>query len=144
MRKLNHRYAGLKETTDVLSFRFADKKSQRSDELDYASILEQLKTSPYLNLETGTIESPTTAPEITPELGTIFLAAPYCEKLAKQSAMETQDYLLVCCVHGMAHLAGYDHQSEEQAEEMRAVEQQAIGSLLSSGLAQDIPSSYLP
>ena len=144
MRKINHRHAGRKETTDVLSFPMRDIAFHGDEQFDYLATLDKLQNSPYLNSQTGKLESADMAPKITPDLGTIFIAGPFCETMAKRRGMDTNDYILLCCVHGMAHLAGYDHETHSQLEEMREVEETAIQSLIKEELCLSrIPKSYI-
>jgi len=70
------------------------------------------------------------APEGAPMLGDIVLAEGVCarEAAAKNVPMETHATHLV--VHGMLHLLGYDHETGDvEAEEMEAIERQALASL---------------
>lgn len=140
IRKLNRRYGASPATTDVLTFRLADKPAFHDEVLSYQSLMNALRDSPYLNTETGQLER---GPEITPDLGTIFMAVPYCHRLALKNGMTLPDYLLLCCVHGMAHLVGHNHDTPERYARMQDAERAAISAVRSAGLASDVPETYL-
>lgn len=72
---------------------------------------------------------------LPPMLGDIILAS---ETIAREAALEEKPFnhhVSHLIVHGLLHLMGYDHETEEDAEEMEAVERRALARL-------DIPDPY--
>jgi probable rRNA maturation factor len=63
-------------------------------------------------------------------LGDIALAAGVCAREAQERAISIRDHAAHLVVHGMLHLLGYDHETNDRdAEEMEAVERRALASL---------------
>jgi len=71
------------------------------------------------------------APEGPPELiGDIALAFETCAREAGERGIALADHAAHLIVHGLLHLAGYDHEgSEAEAEAMEALETKALASL---------------
>lgn len=66
---------------------------------------------------------------LPPLLGDIVLAA---ETVSRESFLETKPFehhLIHLIVHGFLHLLGYDHESEEDAEIMEALERRILARL---------------
>ncbi len=64
-----------------------------------------------------------------PMLGDIVLAA---ETVAREAELENKpldNHISHLLVHGFLHLLGYDHETEEEAEDMEAVERRALARL---------------
>ena len=68
------------------------------------------------------------APQGTPELlGDVALAHETCLREAADKAIPLEDHAAHLIVHGLLHLAGYDHEiSAEEAEAMEALETKAL------------------
>jgi probable rRNA maturation factor len=68
------------------------------------------------------------APEGPPELlGDIALAHQTCAREAAAKGVPLEDHAAHLIVHGLLHLAGYDHElSEQDAEAMEALETKAL------------------
>jgi probable rRNA maturation factor len=71
------------------------------------------------------------APDGPPEmLGDIALAYETCAREADQKGIAIADHTAHLIVHGLLHLAGYDHEiSDEEAETMEALETKALAVL---------------
>ena len=67
-------------------------------------------------------------------LGSIVIAASFVETKAKEHGHTVQDELSLLFIHGMLHLLGYDHETDEG--EMRAREKEIIE-------AFDLPKSLI-
>lgn len=66
---------------------------------------------------------------LPPMLGDIVLAA---ETVRAESALESKSFdhhLTHLVVHGLLHLLGYDHETEDDAEEMEALERRILARL---------------
>ena len=63
---------------------------------------------------------------LPPMLGDIVLAA---ETVAREAELEDkplEHHIMHLVIHGLLHLLGYDHEEEEEAERMEALERQAL------------------
>ncbi|WP_054309129.1 rRNA maturation RNase YbeY [Mesorhizobium sp. 1M-11] len=66
---------------------------------------------------------------LPPMLGDIVLAA---ETVAREAAEEKkliENHVSHLVIHGLLHLLGYDHETDDEAEEMEAVERAALARL---------------
>jgi probable rRNA maturation factor len=69
-------------------------------------------------------------PEDAPMLGDIVLAQGVCAREASEKDVPVETHATHLVVHGMLHLLGYDHETgDDDAEEMEAIERQALASL---------------
>ncbi|WP_271067148.1 rRNA maturation RNase YbeY [Caulobacter sp. NIBR1757] len=70
------------------------------------------------------------APE-NPEnlLGDIALAFGVCAREAAEQGKTLSDHLAHLTVHGVLHLAGYDHQTDDEAEAMENLERRVLATL---------------
>ena len=70
------------------------------------------------------------APE-NPEnlLGDIALAYGVCAREAAEQGKTLADHLSHLTVHGVLHLAGYDHQTDDEAEAMEDLERRVLATL---------------
>ena len=99
VRALNAEWRGKDKPTNVLSFPMLE----RSDLIDLA---------------------PSGPPEL---LGDIALAFETCAREAEEKGISVEDHAAHLIVHGLLHLAGYDHETgDEDAEAMEALEIKAL------------------
>jgi probable rRNA maturation factor len=112
IRALNAEWRGKDKPTNVLSFPMIE----RSDLLDLA-------------------------PEGPPEmLGDIALAYETCAREADEKGIAIEHHAAHLIVHGLLHLAGYDHETgDEDAEAMEALETKALAVMgLADPYARDV------
>ena len=64
-----------------------------------------------------------------PLMGDIVLCAPVVEKEAREQNKSLEAHYAHLTIHGVLHLQGYDHENEQDAEEMEAIETQIITNL---------------
>ncbi len=62
-------------------------------------------------------------------LGDIVLAAGVCAREAAEKGIGITDHAAHLIIHGTFHLLGYDHMDDGEAEEMEALEIQALSSI---------------
>lgn len=62
-------------------------------------------------------------------LGDIAIARGVCLKEAAERGIEPGAHVRHLLIHGFLHLHGYDHQSDEEADEMEAIERRALARL---------------
>jgi probable rRNA maturation factor len=66
---------------------------------------------------------------LPPMLGDIVLAA---ETVAREAGLESkplEHHMAHLVIHGVLHLIGYDHETDDEAEEMEAIERRALARL---------------
>ena len=80
---------------------------------------------------TNVLSFPFEAPaEIADEfLGDMIICAPVVEQEARQQNKPLQAHWAHMVTHGMLHLQGYDHQNNQQAEEMERLEVEILATL---------------
>lgn len=59
-------------------------------------------------------------------LGEIYIAYDYCEKEAKALGINFKDHIFHMLIHGVLHLMGYDHEENQEAEEMMLIEKKIL------------------
>ncbi len=91
---LNNQFRNIDKPTNVLSF-------ANVDALDFADNLEQ-------NSEVS--------------LGEIFIAIETLEKEADEKSISLSNHFSHLFVHGILHLLGFDHQTDDDADEMEQIE----------------------
>ncbi len=62
-------------------------------------------------------------------LGDIVICAPVVEQEAHQQQKPLHSHWAHMVVHGMLHLQGYDHQDDQQAEQMERLESEILATL---------------
>lgn len=111
MTSLNEQYRGKPKPTNVLSF-------------------------PFSNAEEDAVMSEAMAELPVALLGDIVVCWPVIEHEASQQDKAVHDHAAHMVIHGVLHLCGYDHDSDEQATVMESMEVQLLSSL-------DISNPYL-
>ncbi|WP_082659528.1 rRNA maturation RNase YbeY [Aureimonas sp. AU40] len=64
-----------------------------------------------------------------PLLGDLVLAAETCEREAAEEGKSAADHVRHLLVHGMLHLLGFDHETDEDAEDMESAEIRILAGL---------------
>ena len=59
---------------------------------------------------------------VSDDMGEIFINLNYAYKKAKNFGREPENYIAFLFIHGLAHILGYDHENERDAEEMEKFE----------------------
>ncbi len=106
-----------------------------------------------LNFEYRQIDSPTdvlsfTVGEVFPGengevlyLGDIAISIPYAQREAKKKGHLYTEELQLLAIHGVLHLAGYDHLNKQDKEEMWAVQEGILAGLGLQRIAASIELS---
>jgi probable rRNA maturation factor len=97
VRDLNARYRGVDAPTDVLSFGITDDAS---------------------------FVAPLGGPTL---LGDVVISYPTAARQAAEAGLQVDEEVAHLLVHGILHLLGYDHESTNDAREMRAREESLLG-----------------
>lgn len=142
IRRLGKEYADDGRVTDVLSFRMGEDVPEGCDEdIDKGSVswgaLFNPSASPSHMLHKDLDVNQVMVPN---EMGSVYLALNYCERVAARRGIDTQYYILMATVHGLAHLAGHDHANPEEYSRMKNVEEKALNLIN----PYSYPKSYLP
>lgn len=66
---------------------------------------------------------------LPPMLGDIVLAYETVAREAELEQKPLENHITHLIIHGLLHLLGYDHETDEEAEEMEALERQALARL---------------
>lgn len=94
VQKLNAEFRGMDKPTNVLSFA----------NIDSECFFDDIKKSDQV------------------EMGDIIIAFETLQNEAQQKHISLEDHFAHLLVHGILHLFGYDHQEDEEAEEMEQFE----------------------
>ena len=101
LRSLNHRFRGLDEVTDVLSF---------MGELG----------------EGGEGAAFPAVPDGEATIGEVVLSYPLAVRQADEHHVSTEEEIALLVVHGVLHLLGHDHEQPAEEARMKQLEQQAL------------------
>ena len=63
------------------------------------------------------------------QIGDIVLAYGVCAREASDQGKSLEDHLMHLTVHGVLHLLGYDHEADDEAEAMEALERSILETL---------------
>ncbi|NIM11903.1 MAG: rRNA maturation RNase YbeY [Candidatus Aminicenantes bacterium] len=63
-------------------------------------------------------------------LGDIFVCYPIAEEQAKENHISLEEELLILMIHGLLHLAGYDHEAENDSGEMLTLQKRLVKKVL--------------
>ena len=100
VQELNRSYRGLDATTDVLAFALWEQSQ------DFA-----------------------TPPNGILHLGEVFISCPQAARQAQEQGHPLEQELALLVIHGVLHLLGYDDESPENEQEMRAMEEKLLASI---------------
>lgn len=100
VRKLNQKYRGVDEPTDVLSFALAERK---------------LGSSPFI-----------TPPDGLLHLGEVVISYPQAVRQAEENKHKVEEELALLVIHGILHLLGYEHDKPAREQEMRGLEKRVL------------------
>ncbi len=101
--RLNREYRKIDRPTDVLSF----------------ALLEAQSPSPVTRADAG-------APTI---LGDVIISTETARRQADERGHSFERELSILLLHGILHLFGYDHETDEEAQRMEALEQQLLNEI---------------
>lgn len=100
VRDLNHRYRGINDTTDVLSFALTEGDPD---------------IPPFIIPPDGIIH-----------LGEVIISCPQAVMQAKSAGHDIDTEMSLLIVHGILHLLGYDHDKPDREIEMRGLEKKIL------------------
>ena len=98
--KLNRVYRGIDRTTDVLAFAFQDND-------DFPAL-----------------------PDGAVQLGEIIISCPQASRQSEEQEYSLAREMAVLTIHGVLHLLGYDHESDEEEQSMKTREAEILAKLM--------------
>ena len=122
VRDLNREFRGLDEVTDVLSFSPSHSghwEGEAQGPRDRALDIDD-STQPAFVLPPGEL----------PVLGEVVISYPQTRRQAPDHNHSVNQELARLVIHGVLHLAGYDHMEPHEADRMRARERAAATAVL--------------
>ncbi len=108
---LNKKFRGMDKITDVLSFGNEEGRNKKAKNKSEKSIK-------FIN-----------PPGDILYLGEIFICHPQVEKQARQKNHSVKKELSILLIHGISHLAGFDHKGKYEDSEMKIIEEKVLESL---------------
>ncbi|OFS29615.1 rRNA maturation RNase YbeY [Abiotrophia sp. HMSC24B09] len=118
---LNRDYRGLDKPTDVLSFALTEVTSEFDVDFAHLDLTEEAEETE--DLEDTEFEDEEAIPQ---HLGDIIISYPRAQEQAQDYGHSLDRELAFLAVHGFLHLNGYDHQTEEEAQEMFRIQEEVL------------------
>ena len=118
---LNRDYRGLDKPTDVLSFALTEVTSEFDVDFAHLDLTEEAEETE--DLEETEFEDEEAIPQ---HLGDIIISYPRAQEQAQDYGHSLDRELAFLAVHGFLHLNGYDHQTEEEAQEMVRIQEEVL------------------
>ena len=118
---LNRDYRGLDKPTDVLSFALTEVSSEYDVDFAHLDLTDEAEET--VDLEETEFEDEEAIPQ---HLGDIIISYPRAQEQAQDYGHSLDRELAFLAVHGFLHLNGYDHQTEEEAQEMFRIQEEVL------------------
>ena len=118
---LNRDYRGLDKPTDVLSFSLTEVTSEFDVDFAHLDLTEEAEETE--DLEETEFQDEEAIPQ---HLGDIIISYPRAQEQAQDYGHSLDRELAFLAVHGFLHLNGYDHQTEEEAQEMFKIQEEVL------------------
>jgi metalloprotein, YbeY family len=118
---LNRDYRGLDKPTDVLSFALTEVSSEYDVDFAHLDLTDEAEETE--DLEETEFEDKEAIPQ---HLGDIIISYPRAQEQAQDYGHSLDRELAFLAVHGFLHLNGYDHQTEEEAQEMFRIQEEVL------------------
>lgn len=118
---LNRDYRGLDKPTDVLSFALTEVSSEYDVDFAHLDFTEEAEETE--DIEETEFENEEAIPQ---HLGDIIISYPRAQEQAQDYGHSLDRELAFLAVHGFLHLNGYDHQTEEEAQEMFRIQEEVL------------------
>ena len=141
LRELNRRFRGIDEVTDVLSFGERGAPVEEGSAFltdargrDGGATLGEEEERVLLNGNgNGAPAEFPAIPGETPGLGEVALSYPCAARQAASRNIPVEREVALLIVHGVLHLLGHDHAEPDEAAAMRAMEDEALDAVFTSG-----------
>ena len=118
---LNRDYRGLDKPTDVLSFALTEVSSEYDVDFAHLDLTDEAEETE--DLEETEFQDEEAIPQ---HLGDIIISYPRAQEQAQDYGHSLDRELAFLAVHGFLHLNGYDHQTEEEAQEMFKIQEEVL------------------
>jgi probable rRNA maturation factor len=110
MQELNHRYRGVDATTDVLSFAMRDEIDEDSEDNE------------------AIVQFPLMANGVE-QLGEVIISLPQAARQAEVHGHGLSKEIAVLVIHGVLHLFGFDHETDDDAAIMEKHEAEILAGM---------------
>jgi probable rRNA maturation factor len=124
-----HRALNNSELSAEVSVRFTDDEEVRALNAGYRNKEKTTNVLSFPMIEPELLESIIQADGGDVLLGDIALAHGVCAGEAADKGVSVENHAAHLVVHGALHLLGYDHQHDDEAEEMEQVEREALAAI---------------
>ncbi len=114
IRGINHQYRGIDAVTDVLSFPLLEYETPG----DYSFLEDDLTAADHFDPDSGELM-----------LGDIVIDLERCAQQAAGYGHSLRREFAFLVAHSMLHLAGYDHMTPKQEEEMFSLQEKILNRL---------------
>ena len=118
---LNRDYRGVDKPAEVLSFALTEVTSEFDVDFAHLDLTEEAEETE--DLEETEFEEEEAIPQ---HLGDIIISYPRAQEQAQDYGHSLDRELAFLAVHGFLHLNGYDHQTEEEAQEMFRIQEEVL------------------
>ena len=118
---LSRDYRGLDKPTDVLSFALTEVSSEYDVDFAHLDLTDEAEETE--DLEETEFQDEEAIPQ---HLGDIIISYPRAQEQAQDYGHSLDRELAFLAVHGFLHLNGYDHQTEEEAQEMFRIQEEVL------------------
>ena len=118
---LNRDYRGLDKPTDVLSFALTEVSSEYDVDFAHLDLTDEAEETE--DLEETEFQDEEAIPQ---HLGDVIISYPRAQEQAQDYGHSLDRELAFLAVHGFLHLNGYDHQTEEEAQEMFRIQEEVL------------------
>ena len=120
VRELNHRYRGLDEVTDVLSFSTSHQGHWEGEE------------EPPTEVDLDPVSFPLPPGEPL-HLGEVVISYPQAGRQSGSGTLDLENELAMLVVHGVLHLVGLDHVEPEEEAHMMGKQREILSGLAGVG-----------
>lgn len=111
IKRMNKKFRNVNKVTDILSFPFLLQPKKTGMQLIEQNLTKQ-NYMMFLNPETNNVV-----------LGDLYICFPKMKQQAKEYGTGTRREFVYLCLHGLLHLLGYDHLTEDDKKVMREKEE---------------------
>ena len=121
---------GIDPSSASISVSFVDKKEIKSLNAQYRGVDKETDVLSFPAFEAGQIPVEAELPEGEElALGDVVICEEVCKKQAEEYGHSEEREIIYLFTHSVLHLLGYDHETEEDKQDMRAREEEVMALL---------------
>ena len=118
---------GIDPSQVSISVSFVDKKEIRSLNAQYRNVDKETDVLSFPAFDPGQIPSPEDLEEDEElAIGDVVICEEVCRKQAEEYGHSEEREIIYLFVHSVLHLLGYDHETEDDKQDMRAREEEVM------------------